>query len=148
MVGIYRLFYRIDPIDLTILPFAPRTMIKSLSMFDVDFARAFLDERMYEGLDHAEALQIVDCPVLLMHGKFARHPEFGLIGAMDDEDAAHALRLNKRIVHKKFDVNHVIHVFKPDVFVSEVKKFAATIDFDENGSTTRDRRVLEPVGTL
>jgi pimeloyl-ACP methyl ester carboxylesterase len=144
LVGTYRMFYRIDPIDLTVLPFAPRIMIKSLSMFDVDFARAFVEERIYEGLDHAEALQITECPILILHGKWSRHPGFGLIGAMDDEDAAHAQRLNKRVVYKKLDVNHVIHVFKPEVFVNEVKKFAATVDFDGHDSIS-NQRVLEPV---
>lgn len=144
IIGTYRLFYRIDPLDLTVLPRVPRVMIKSLSMFDVDVARAFVDERMYEGLDHTEALQIVECPMFIMHGKFARHPQLGLIGAMDDDDAKLAQRLNKRVIYKKFDVNHVIHALKPDVFVNEIKRFAATIEVSEL-QINKQHRVLEPL---
>lgn len=144
-VTMYRLFYRIDPIDLTVLPLAPRVMIKSLSMFDVDFARAFVEERIFEGLDHKEAIQITECPILVMHAKSFRHPLEGLVGAMDDDDASLAQRLNKRIVYKKFDVDHVVHLFSPQVFVNELKQFAGGVDFDGRVSSLTTNRSLQPV---
>jgi hypothetical protein len=65
-----------------------RLLFKSLSMFDPDFARAFVDGRFYEGLDHAEALEEVRYPMLVPHTDRFRDPKYGLVGTMDDADAA------------------------------------------------------------
>jgi type I restriction enzyme, R subunit len=62
-----------------LLPLAPPVDIpyfpgfKSLSMYDPDFARAFLDGRFYEGLDHAAVLSRVQCATLILHANWFRH---------------------------------------------------------------------------
>jgi pimeloyl-ACP methyl ester carboxylesterase len=76
------------PVDIWYLPRTLRLLLKSLSMFDPDFARAFVDGRFYQGLDHAEALGRVRCPLLVLHADWHRFPNHGLVGAMDDDDAA------------------------------------------------------------
>lgn len=55
-----------------VMPLAARVMFLSLSMFDPDFARAFVDGRMYTGLDHAEAFSRVRCPLLVLHADWFR----------------------------------------------------------------------------
>jgi pimeloyl-ACP methyl ester carboxylesterase len=97
-----------------------------LATFDVDFSQAFLDGRIYEGLDHAEALKRAECPMLLLHANWLRHPEYGLVGAMDDGDAARAQEIAPDMHFKRIDSDHVIHSHNPDLFVKEVEEFAET----------------------
>jgi pimeloyl-ACP methyl ester carboxylesterase len=116
-----------SPVDIRWLPSTLRVLIKSLSTFDPDFSRAFVDGRIYEGLDHADALRRVKCPVLVLHANWFRHPKYGLVGAMDDQDAVRIQELVPQAQYKKILANHVIHVFKPHDFVREVEQFSAHI---------------------
>jgi len=95
-----------------------------LMNFDTDFSQAFLDGRIYVGLDHAEALRRTQCPMILLHANWFRHPDHGLVGAMDDTDAARALELAPSMQYKRIDSEHVIHSNKPQEFVLIVEKFA------------------------
>jgi len=104
-----------------------RLLLKSLSMFDPDFSRAFVDGRFYEGIDHAEALQRVKCPMLVLHANWHRYPEYGLVGAMDDQDAKRILELAPHAQYRKIPANHVIHAFKPREYIEAVENFAAGI---------------------
>jgi pimeloyl-ACP methyl ester carboxylesterase len=115
------------PVDLCYFPRTLRLLFKSLSMFDPDFARAFVDGRFYQGLDHAEALRRVRCPLLVLHADWHRFPTHGLVGAMDDDDAARIRELVPHSQYQKIPANHVIHMYKPDQFVQAVLTFAATL---------------------
>ncbi|MFQ5833701.1 MAG: alpha/beta fold hydrolase [Candidatus Thorarchaeota archaeon] len=98
-----------------------------LVTFDADFSQAFLDGRIYEGLDHADALRRAECPMLLLQANWLRHPEYGLVGAMDDDDAALAREIAPEMYFKRIDSDHVIHSHNPDLFTEEVEEFAATL---------------------
>ena len=107
-------------------PSLPGTLGKILEVmatYDSDFSQAFVDGRIYEGLDHAEALQRTECPMLLMHANWHRHPEYGLVGAMDDDDAARARELAPDIQFKRIDSVHVVHSHNPEEYVAVVRKF-------------------------
>lgn len=117
-----------QPVDIGYLPLTLRLLIKSISTFDPDFARAFVDGRFYKGLDHAEALKRVKCPVLVLHANWFRHPKYGLVGAMDDQDAARIQELVPQAQYRKIPANHVIHMFEPEKFVEAVETFAAQIE--------------------
>nr|KXH73202.1 MAG: hypothetical protein AM324_16335 [Candidatus Thorarchaeota archaeon SMTZ1-83] len=95
--------------------------------FDVDFSQAFLDGRVYEGLDHADALMRAECPMILLHANWLRHPDYGLVGAMDDDDAARAQEIAPEMHFKRIDSDHVIHSDNPELFVEEVEEFAAKL---------------------
>jgi pimeloyl-ACP methyl ester carboxylesterase len=114
-----------EPVNIGYFPMTLRVLIKSLSKFDPDFARAFVDGRFYEGIDHAEALKRVRCPMLVLHANWFRHPQYGLVGAMDDRDAARIQELVPHAQYKKIAANHVIHAFEPEKFVEAVEAFAA-----------------------
>ena len=101
-------------------PKALRILIKSLSMFDSDFARAFVDGRFYAGLNHREALAAVSCPLVLLHGDWKRYKRFGLVGAMDGEDAREVLRIAPETLYKRVAANHVIHAFAPEQYMKGV----------------------------
>ncbi len=124
----YQVSHPGQPVDIGYLPSILRLLIKSLSTFDPDFSRAFVNGRFYKGLDHAEALKRVKCPILVLHANWFRHPSYGLVGAMDDRDAAHIQTLVPHVQYKKITANHVIHTFEPEQFVLEVEAFAAQLD--------------------
>lgn len=111
-------------------PALPGTLGKILDVmttYDPDFSQAFVDGRIYEGLDHAEALQRAECPMLLIHANWHRHPEYGLVGAMDDDDAARARELVPEMSFKRIDSEHVIHSHNPEKFVASVKEFISQL---------------------
>jgi pimeloyl-ACP methyl ester carboxylesterase len=122
-----------EPVDIGYFPEVLRVLMKSISMFDPDFSRAFVDGRFYKGLDHAEALKRVQCPVLVMHANWFRHPKWGLVGAMDDQDAKRIQELVPHAQYKKIPANHVIHFYKPQEFVRELEAFAAQPDVVRRG---------------
>jgi len=114
-------------IDIAWFPWPLRLLFKCLSTFDPDFARAFIDGRFYEGIDHADALRRARCPILLLHANWMRLPSWGLIGAMDDADADRARMLAPQTIYRKIKANHVIHSRNPKAFMREVMAFGATV---------------------
>ena len=123
-----------QPVDIPYFPGSLRLLFKSLSQFDPDFARAFVDGRFYTGLNHAEALKKVKCPTLIMHANWFRHPKFGLVGAMDDKDAARIQQLVPQAEYLKIPANHVIHRYKPQEFNEAIVSFAERHGLLEEGS--------------
>lgn len=109
-------------------PDSLRLLIKSLSMFDPDFARAFVDGRFYEGINHEEALKQVRCPILLLQANWKRYETHGLVGAFDYDDANRVIQLAPQTVYKKVSANHVIHAFKPKVYVKLITDFTEAVD--------------------
>ncbi|MFW9968015.1 MAG: alpha/beta fold hydrolase [Candidatus Thorarchaeota archaeon] len=109
------------------LPGRLSRIIDMLVTFDVDFSQAFLDGRIYEGLDHADALKRANCPMLLLHANWVRHPELGLVGAMDDDDAALARELAPEMQFKRIDSDHVIHSYESEIFMREIADFDAAL---------------------
>ncbi|MHA2385008.1 MAG: alpha/beta fold hydrolase [Candidatus Thorarchaeota archaeon] len=107
------------------------TITDVLMTFDADFSQAFLDGRVYEGLDHADALKRAECPMLLLHANWVRHPELGLVGAMDDDDAAYAREIAPEMLFKRIDSDHVIHSHEPEIFMKEIEDFAAILDSEQ-----------------
>jgi pimeloyl-ACP methyl ester carboxylesterase len=110
------------PVDVG-YPDALRLLVKSLSMFDPDFSRAFVDGRFYEGIVHEEALRRIKCPLLVLHADWQRYPAYGLVGAMDDGDAQRIFDIVPYAKYKKIHANHVIHAFKPKLYTKAVIEF-------------------------
>lgn len=113
------------PIDLFLLPAETRMLIKGLSEYDPDFTRSFVDGRAYEGFSHSEALEKVKCPILVLQANWFRHPEFGLVGSMDDKDLEHLRSLVPQAQYKRITSGHMIHFENPKQYIKEVKEFAA-----------------------
>jgi len=102
-------------------------ILSVMATYDPDFSQAFVDGRIYEGLDHTDALQRAKCPMLLIHANWHRHPEYGLVGAMDDDDAARARSLAPEMKFQRINSEHVIHAYQPEVYAREVKEFISQI---------------------
>jgi pimeloyl-ACP methyl ester carboxylesterase len=99
-------------------------LFRALSMFDPDFARAFVDGRVYGDFSHAEALRSVAVPILLTHGRWLRLERYGLVGALDDDDVRRVVELAPQTVVRRFDANHVIHRYDRAGFVRALRAFA------------------------
>lgn len=120
-----------EPLDIPWLPKRMRQLIGTISTFDPDFSRSWVDGRIYEGLNHEEALSRVKCPVLIIHADWYR-TEKGLVGAMDDEDAKRALELAPHADYVRLNSRHVTHSGAPERFVELVKNFALKDAYLEN----------------
>ena len=92
-------------------------------MFDSDFARAFVDGRMYGDFSHAAALRATRAPILLMHANWMRIEPYGLVCALDDDDVAHVLELAPRTRVRHFKANHVIHRDDPRGYIRAIREF-------------------------
>lgn len=99
-------------------------LFRSLSMFDPDFARAFVDGRMYGDFSHSEALRSVRVPILVMHARWMRVEPYGLVGALDDDDVKRIRVLAPQTRVERFDVNHVVHRYDRAGFVRAIRQFA------------------------
>ncbi len=110
-------------LDQWYMPGILKLQFSSLKMYDPDFGRAFVDGRMYGNFDHAEALRAVRCPLLVLHADWQRLPNYGLVGAMDDDDARRIQQLVPQATYQKIAAKHVIHVFKPRQFVEAINNF-------------------------
>jgi putative hydrolase or acyltransferase len=111
-----------QPLEVGFPPTLKR-LLKSLSMFDPDFARAFVDGRFYQGIHHAEALKASACPILCLHANWKRYEKYGLVGALDDQDVQYILELAPHTIYKKIPANHVIHAFKPRCYIQALLEF-------------------------
>ncbi len=127
-IRLYRLFHPTGPVDFVLFPHTLRVMIKGLSEWDPDFTRAFLDGSAVEGFDHAEMLERVRCPMLLLHADWFRTEKHGLVGAMDEDDIERIRSLVEDFRYKRIDAGHVIHAEKPEAFIREIVAFAEEIE--------------------
>jgi pimeloyl-ACP methyl ester carboxylesterase len=111
-----------EPLDIPVLPSRIRQTFKSFSAFDPDFSRSWVDGRIYEGLNHGDALSRVRCPLVIIHADWYR-TEKGLVGAMDDDDAKHALELAPHAEYVRLNSRHVTHSGAPERYVEIVSEF-------------------------
>jgi pimeloyl-ACP methyl ester carboxylesterase len=109
------------------LPRFLNEQIRAASTFDPDFARAFVDGRFYGDFSHEAALRTTTGPVLLLHANWNRYEKYGLVGAMDDDDARRVRELAPQTVYRRIDAKHVIHDDKPREFIAAVTDFADTL---------------------
>lgn len=108
------------------MPFVPDTlclMLRGLSCYDPHFGAAFYDGSWQEGFDHAEALQKITCPTLLLHANFEVTEDGLLNGGLDQSEADEVIRLIPNSQYQKIDAGHVIHVEKPEQFAEIMEDF-------------------------
>ncbi|TFG35418.1 MAG: alpha/beta hydrolase [Parcubacteria group bacterium] len=123
---VYNRERKLGKIILTILPRTLRMLVYILPTFDPDFSRAWVDGRIYKGLDHEKALKKIKAPLLIIHANWFR-TEKGLIGAMDDNDAKKARRLAPHAKYIQMKTQHVTHSGKPKEFIRIINEFEREI---------------------
>lgn len=108
------------------LPRKIRRIIIDIPTFDPDFSQAWVDGRIYEGLNHTEALRKIKLPLLILHSNWYRTQK-GLIGAMDDNDAKMAQELAPHAKYIRINAGHEIHSEKPKEFSNIIENFMKEI---------------------
>ena len=105
-----------------------REMARGMDQYDPHFGQAFYDGTWNTGFSHAEALQKITCPVLLIQADTSFLPDGTLNGAMSQENAEFALsRLrNGRLVHVQ--ARHVVHLEAPETYLKEINAFLRDIE--------------------
>jgi len=114
--------HSLGKIILKILPRKLRMLINILPTFDPDFSRAWVDGRIYKGLNHEDALKKIKVPLLIIHADWFR-TERGLVGAMDDNDVERAKKLAPRAKYIRVKTQHVTHSGKPKEFIRIINEF-------------------------
>lgn len=110
-------------VEIAFLPEIVRLMLRGFNYYDPRFGVGFYDGSWNAGFDHAEALQRITCPALLLHANFSFFETGELNGAMDQVDADRVISLIPNAEYKKIDAVHVIHLDKPDQFIQAIEGF-------------------------
>lgn len=98
-------------------------MIRGLSLNDPHFGAHFYEGTWNAGFDHAEALQRIKCPALLLHANFTIQADGTLYGAMDQAEADRVVALIPGARYLRIDAEHVTHLDKPEAFTRIVEDF-------------------------
>ncbi len=123
MVGIYKNTNPGEPVEIAFLPVTVQEMLRGLNTYDPHFGDAFFDGTWNAGFDHAEALQNIQCPTLLIQANFKYLKDGTLDGAMSQEMADHAVSLVKNCKYVKVDSGHVTNLEAPDQFIQMIEGF-------------------------
>lgn len=127
IIRLYQLIFPNRPVDIPFMPPMIRLLTKSLSIYDPDFTKAFVDGSATENFDHSLALSNTKCPILLLHANWFETPENGLVGSMNDADIDRAKKLAPQIQYQKIVSGHMIHFEKPNEYLRFVKEFVSGV---------------------
>ena len=94
-----------------------RLLMRGLEQYDPRFGAAFYDGTWNAGFDHAEALDSITAPTLLLHADYSFLDDGTLDGAMSQEDADEAMAHLPDGEYLRVDSGHVIHLENPEEFV-------------------------------
>ncbi len=111
------------PVELNFLPDILRLFVRGIDRYDPRFGDAFHDGRWNNGFSHAEALQRITCPALLLHANFEILEDGTLNGAMDRNDADRVMSLLANGTYVKINAQHTVHIDKPEEFIKLIKSF-------------------------
>ena len=111
------------PVEIAFLPITVQEVIRGLHYYDPHFGAAFFDGTWNAGFDHAQALQKIRCPILLLHANFEIEEDGILNGAMSQEQADLAVSLLQNGKYVRVDSAHVINLEHPDEFIMLIENF-------------------------
>ncbi|MDD5569081.1 MAG: alpha/beta hydrolase [Candidatus Pacebacteria bacterium] len=134
IVGLFELNKKFRPskqYDIPLAPFSGRVGFKFLCEYDVDFSKATIDGRLTEGFDPEETLKKIKCPVLLIQARWSRHKTWGLMGALDDEDAGKISAIVKNVKVVKVNAIHDVHLAQPKTFIKAVNDYLLELKHEQ-----------------
>ncbi len=111
------------PYDAPLLPFNIRAGFKFLSEYDTDFSRATIDGDLSKDFDPEDTLRRVKCPMLLIRVRATRDENWGLLGAIDDNDLEHIVALVDDLKCVELSGAHEVHLVQPERYIEEVVGF-------------------------
>ncbi|MFA5714559.1 MAG: alpha/beta hydrolase [Candidatus Paceibacterota bacterium] len=128
IVGLFELNKKFRPskmYDIPLAPFSGRVGFKFLCEYDVDFSKATIDGRLTEGFSPEDTLKKIKCPVLLIQARWSRHKNWGLLGALDDNDVEKIRSIVKDVNVAKVNAIHDVHLSSPKIFIKAVNEYLA-----------------------
>ena len=111
------------PIEIAFLPATVQEIIRGLNYYDPRFGNAFYEGTWNVDFDHAEALQEIQCPTLLLHANYEITEDGILDGALSQEQANRVVSLIPNCVYMKIDSSHVVNLEHPDEFIKILEDF-------------------------
>ncbi|QPC80830.1 alpha/beta hydrolase [Phototrophicus methaneseepsis] len=112
-----------EPLEIRFLSDYLRTFMRGIDRYDPYFGNAFYDGSWNEGFDHAETLQRITQPTLLLHANYEIREDGVLNGALSQEDADLVVSLIPNAQYLRVDSAHAIHLDKPDQFIQAIEAF-------------------------
>ncbi|MBX3081625.1 MAG: alpha/beta hydrolase [Anaerolineae bacterium] len=112
-----------QPLETPFLGDTMRLFVRGMDKYDPYFGNAFYDGTWNVGFDHAETLQRINQPTLLLHANFEIREDGVLNGALAQEDADRAMSLLPNAQYKRIDSAHTVHLDKPEQFIQIVEAF-------------------------
>lgn len=100
-----------------------REMIRGMDQYDPHFGQAFYDGTWNENFNHADALCLIECPVLLLKGDSFTDSNGALHGAMSEENADFALSRLSRGSCVQISAASVLHTEAPEEYLKAVSLF-------------------------
>jgi pimeloyl-ACP methyl ester carboxylesterase len=122
-INSYRKVNPDKPVEIIFLPEIVRLMIRGFNYYDPNFGAGFYDGSWNENFDHAQTLEKISCPTLLIHANFEILENGELNGAMNQEEADKVVSLIPNCEYKKLDASHVTHIDKPKEFIEIINYF-------------------------
>jgi pimeloyl-ACP methyl ester carboxylesterase len=119
----YRAVNPDQAVELNFLPDILRLFIRAIDYYDPHFGDAFYDGSWNRDFDHAEALQRIKCPVLLLQANFEILHDGTLNGAMDQGDAHQAVSLLANCRYVRINAAHTVHIDKPQEYIKLIESF-------------------------
>lgn len=110
-------------VEIGFLPDIVQLLIRGLNYYDPQFGTAFYDGSWNDQFDHAQALQKITCPTLLLHANYEILEDGVLNGAMDQDDADRVVSLIPNAEYMRIDSEHVVHLDKSDQFIQIIDDF-------------------------
>lgn len=111
------------PVEIAFLPVSVQEMIRGLNYYDPHFGAGFYDGTWNADFDHAETLQEIQCPTLLLQANFEIEEDGTLNGAMSQDQADRAVSLLQNGRYMRVDSSHVINLENPDEFIQIIEGF-------------------------
>jgi pimeloyl-ACP methyl ester carboxylesterase len=123
-VNVYRHGHPQQPVEIGLLHNdTVRLLLRGLDRYNPRFGAAFYDGSWNQGFSHAEALQKISCPILLMQANTATLKDGTLDGAMSEAEAARARSLLRQGQYVKVDASHVVNLDRPAEFIRILDRF-------------------------
>ena len=122
-VGSYQKANPGEPLEIAFVPVSVQEMLRGLNTYDPHFGASFYEGNWNDGFNHADALQKIHCPTLLIQVNFGYLEDGTLDGAMSQEMADRAVALINGCVYMKVDAGHVTNLEAPDEFIRIIEGF-------------------------
>ncbi|MBR0485749.1 MAG: alpha/beta hydrolase [Oscillospiraceae bacterium] len=123
LISYYRFFHPDDTLELAFMPASVQEMLRGLDMYDPAFGAAFYEGTWNQNFNHAEALQKIQCPVLLIQADTSFMEDGTLNGAMSEEMAERALSCLSDGTYIRVNAGHVTNLEIPDEFTKIITDF-------------------------